>query len=183
MRVCQFKAAAKAAGKTRYFTDTPCVRGHSAARMVSNGNCVECLAIKHKAFLSTDRERARCREKSRLYRAKNPDKCRAVTRRWHRSEAGQTWAKSYRKTHKTHLEVQRRRQRGLPEPSRPKPETCECCGALPGKRSLHLDHDHVTGKFRGWLCARCNLGIGLLGDSRALLDKVEMYLLCFENGH
>ncbi|MFI5091765.1 MAG: endonuclease domain-containing protein [Terriglobales bacterium] len=50
-------------------------------------------------------------------------------------------------------------------PTRSEPRLCECCGRLPGKRSLALDHDHVTGAFRGWLCGKCNAGIGLLGDT------------------
>lgn len=54
---------------------------------------------------------------------------------------------------------------GLPLPDHPMPTHCECCKQLPGKRALALDHDHKTGAFRGWLCGRCNAGIGLLGDS------------------
>jgi hypothetical protein len=32
---------------------------------------------------------------------------------------------------------------------------CELCGNVP-KVGLHEDHDHRTGKHRGWLCHRCN---------------------------
>lgn len=32
---------------------------------------------------------------------------------------------------------------------------CELCGSVP-KRGLDEDHDHKTGRHRGWLCARCN---------------------------
>ena len=52
----------------------------------------------------------------------------------------------------------------LPAPTRPLPTRCECCGKLPGKRALALDHDHKTGEFRGWLCVKCNVSIGQLGD-------------------
>lgn len=40
---------------------------------------------------------------------------------------------------------------------------CDCCGKE--SKKLHLDHDHYTAKFRGWLCIQCNQGIGKLGDN------------------
>ena len=39
---------------------------------------------------------------------------------------------------------------------------CEICGKPIQGRQQHLDHDHQTGKFRGVLCARCNLLVGTL---------------------
>jgi hypothetical protein len=41
---------------------------------------------------------------------------------------------------------------------------------------MHLDHDHTTGAFRGWLCNRCNLGLGHLGDTIASVEKALDYL-------
>lgn len=55
------------------------------------------------------------------------------------------------------------------------PIECECCGAMPSKR-LHFDHCHVTGRFRGWLCGKCNTGIGLLGDSLETVMLAVQYL-------
>jgi hypothetical protein len=58
------------------------------------------------------------------------------------------------------------------------PAACECCGGPPngGKGGLCLDHDHVTSAFRGWICHRCNLGIGLLGDSLQAVERAAKYL-------
>jgi hypothetical protein len=53
---------------------------------------------------------------------------------------------------------------GISEPTRPYPAACECCG-VPVARRLHLDHDHETRRFRGWLCLRCNVLLGALGDT------------------
>ena len=39
-----------------------------------------------------------------------------------------------------------------------------------------LDHDHVTGEFRGWLCAKCNSALGLMQDSPTILRKAIEYL-------
>lgn len=54
-----------------------------------------------------------------------------------------------------------------------RPKKCE---ALCGRPAEHLDHDHVTGKFRGWLCRRCNAGIGMLGDRARDAIRLAMYL-------
>jgi Recombination endonuclease VII len=69
---------------------------------------------------------------------------------------------------------------GLPTPTRPEADNCEVCGGFSfkkGKRAaLCLDHDHVTGAFRGWLCDGCNTGIGRLGDNVAGLARAIAYL-------
>lgn len=66
-----------------------------------------------------------------------------------------------------------RLKRGLPVPTRPEPVICECCYKQPSTR-LALDHCHVTGKFRGWLCSACNVSIGALGDDlRGVLNAVR----------
>ena len=72
----------------------------------------------------------------------------------------------------------RERQRkwvGLPDPTRKEPKHCECCGKK-CTRALALDHDHKTEKFRGWLCAKCNMGIGLLGDNISGVQNALDYL-------
>jgi hypothetical protein len=46
-----------------------------------------------------------------------------------------------------------------------------------GKPSaLAVDHDHQTGDVRGLLCAKCNQGIGALGDTIECLEAVVLYL-------
>jgi hypothetical protein len=66
--------------------------------------------------------------------------------------------------------------RGCSGPSRPEPTVCESCAQPPnGHGRLHLDHDHETGEFRGWLCSKCNTGIGLLGDTRSGLLAALKY--------
>lgn len=39
-----------------------------------------------------------------------------------------------------------------------------------------LDHNHKTGKVREFLCSRCNMGIGQMGDSPELLEAAAAYL-------
>lgn len=53
---------------------------------------------------------------------------------------------------------------------------CMICGAKARERSLHVDHDHSTGKIRGVLCVLCNSGIGKLKESKEILLKAITYL-------
>lgn len=61
---------------------------------------------------------------------------------------------------------------------RPRPELCEIC-KFPGKKrnGITLDHNHKTGKFRGWLCSNCNTAIGLVHESIEKLEAIKQYLI------
>jgi hypothetical protein len=55
--------------------------------------------------------------------------------------------------------------------------TCAICGKDNwGKNSPHVDHDHVTGKIRGILCARCNVALGMIGDDPKVAQSIITYL-------
>ena len=43
-------------------------------------------------------------------------------------------------------------------------------------RKLSLDHCHTTGRIRDFLCCRCNLLIGSVGDDPATLEAAASYL-------
>jgi hypothetical protein len=38
------------------------------------------------------------------------------------------------------------------------------------------DHDHKTGKFRGWLCGKCNIALGIFQDDLSIIQKAYNYL-------
>lgn len=45
-----------------------------------------------------------------------------------------------------------------------------------GNKRLCIDHDHLTGKFRGLLCGHCNKGLGHFRDNPELLIKAARYI-------
>lgn len=118
------------------------------------------------------RKREDILEQNRLYRQANGEAIRA--------RANAKYAANREAIREKARPINResnRRRMGMPAPTRSCPEFCECCGGRPnGKGTLHLDHDHKTGKFRGWLCYLCNTGLGKLGDDREGLMKAMVYL-------
>ena len=50
---------------------------------------------------------------------------------------------------------------------------CQICGTVPKTRGLQWDHDHKTGKTRGWLCHRCNRALPSWVTVDWLLDAVD----------
>lgn len=105
---------------------------------------------------------------NREYRRANPSKILGYNRKWRKADP-----EKYR--------ALRHAWSGLPKPTRLRPSICECCGRLPGKRALSLDHCHSTKQFRGWLCNNCNRGLGLIGDTCDSLQRALAYLLRAEN--
>jgi Recombination endonuclease VII len=105
--------------------------------------------------------------RSAAWRAAHPERARASKTAWRvvNREKIRAWNLAYA-----------RARRGLPEPTRPCPQNCELCGGPPGKHALALDHCHGTGVFRGWLCGKCNTGLGQFKEDPVLLKKAANYL-------
>jgi hypothetical protein len=110
------------------------------------------------------------------YPSRRPEYRRAYHQRKYRAD------RDYRS--EVQLRELRRRRRALGMPERPEQGSeCEICGRTENgttktgsQRRMHLDHDHATGEFRGWLCNACNTGIGMFRDNPDLLRAAIGYL-------
>lgn len=137
----------------------------------------------------------------KAWRARNPEKVNAQARRYrakHPETAARARAK-YRAKNREWLlpiEAQRMRDRRKADPEgtrrrmlafkarihakrvalagRPKPAECEVCER--SDMRVVWDHDHATGKFRGWLCDHCNKVLGLMKENPRLLRALADYL-------
>jgi hypothetical protein len=112
--------------------------------------------------------RAGCNASAQRRRTANYEQSLAADRAKRAKERARLSTEALRATY--------RRRKGMPTPTRPEPANCECCGKSLLIDGLCLDHDHVTGKFRGWLCNFCNTAIGKLGDSLAGVRRAVAYL-------
>jgi len=124
----------------------PCRLGHGTLKWKSSRGCVSCQKLRAHAYHYANL--AKRQVQARAARARNPELHRAANRRW----------------------------RGIPEPTRPMPERCELCNNFPQGKSLCADHDHISGIFRGWICAPCNTGLGMLRDNPLLMEKAADYV-------
>jgi hypothetical protein len=172
--------AAKLKGSSEFISDVPCLHGH-IIRSTHTGQCKECSRARSWNWIRRsaeviETEKERCRVKSEKRRRENPAVAYGLTAAWRKSSSGKAAIKIWRAKNSEKLEAGRRKSRGLPEPTRVKPEKCECCGSPPGNRSLHLDHCHTTGVFRGWLCVQCNTGLGMFKENPELLARAICYL-------
>ena len=63
----------------------------------------------------------------------------------------------------------------------PVSSNCDCCNVpFSSDRKHVLDHCHITGSFRGWICAACNTGLGNFSDDPV---KVRLGLAYLEAHH
>lgn len=53
---------------------------------------------------------------------------------------------------------------------------CDRTTIVQQNRDVNLDHSHETGEIRGWVCNRCNTGIGNLRESVPILKRAIKWI-------
>lgn len=128
--------------------------------------CRNCTAAYQAEWGRANRESVIARR--RAWRAANRDKANASSLAW--------WTNNKERAESARVQ----RVYGLaPEDFagmvRAQEGRCAVCGESP-ERSLHIDHDHDTGAVRGLLCNSCNLALGFLKDSPAVVERMLAYI-------
>ncbi len=110
------------------------------------------------------------------------EKARVRARAWYQKNRKRAleYQRKFRASHPEHYRAAVRiasRKYLYGEITRPEPEHCEACGIhfSSTKKGSCVDHDHSTGKFRGWLCSSCNLALGHLEDSKDRIARLLHY--------
>ncbi len=137
------------------------------------------IAAYKRAYYIANRERIR--ETINRYRKENPEKTRALKKRYNESPRGRAYRQRYNAVHgrKRVLAQYGFTNEDYTRLAAAQDYSCLICGVEswmePGG-SLHIDHDHATGKVRGLLCRHCNLGLGRFRDNVSLLESAIQYL-------
>lgn len=164
--------------KPETYQGRPCKQGHSGLRYKKGGKCIICATIRAKCYYSRNRQKGQAARKE--WRKNNPEKVRISQAKFlrlnpeHNIKYSAQYQEDRRQALKERDKNNWRVRAGLPQPTRPMPDACEKCGKA--FDTLHLDHCHDTGKFRGWLCFGCNTGLGKLGDNIAGVQAALDYL-------
>lgn len=97
--------------------------------------------------------KSKIKQQAKEWRKRNPNKARDIQLK----KYGITWEDYY---------LIFTEQEGL----------CAICGYFSDKKTLHVDHDHSTGKVRGLLCRKCNVALGMLQDDPNILKRAAAYV-------
>jgi len=161
----------------------------------SSLRCKAATDARHLAWRQQNREKVR--EASRLSRQRRLEQSRAESREWQRrnSDRARENARAWAERNPEKMRVFRRRSalaRYWPDKTHAEALVafqemyakqggcCAICKHPPTSgrgNTLHVDHDHETGKVRGLLCHSCNTSLGGFRDSQSVLWAAIEYLV------
>ncbi len=97
-----------------------------------------------------------------------------------RPDVWRSECKEYRASKKAiSSKVRREYEAKHPRPKIGEEFYCRVCDrtiVVQRNRDVNLDHNHETGDIRGWICNRCNTGIGNLRESVSILRRAIKWI-------
>ena len=185
---------ARQLGEMHYFTGKPCSKGHICPRYASSSNCVDCIAERmgrHSIKITGSRLKRSHENEMAAMKAmangflvyKSDRSCpKGHDERFISSNncvecSRQQMLKRSKKAKWSRI----RKIYGLEEHECVKMMAdqngkCAICLVVLTDKNSHIDHCHDSGKVRGFLCGRCNQGIGLFDESEELLLSAINYI-------
>ena len=106
------------------------------------------------------------KESSKKWRVNNPELAAKVAGKWAKENPEKRRAWEWRKNGIS--DIDKANEIYCSE------HICAICGTKDGL--FRIDHDHNTGRVRGMLCHKCNIGLGCFDDNIELLTKSIKYL-------
>jgi len=148
-----------------------CCNCKAAPRRLKSAYCAPCRDARTQAWKATHRDSLNATQRARY--AADPETHRRSVAEWRErnpekaARSVQSWR--LRNPHKW-AEI----RYGITKGTVPvRPALCDvCCSS----EKLTVDHDHVTGAFRGWLCNGCNNALGRVRDNANVLERLALYL-------
>lgn len=159
------------AGMTHYFTGKPCKGGHVAARLTSNGTCVECNLDHGKKWRSANpsrpdtrknrtRDRAKANAAMAIWREKNRESLRAASREWYAANPDKRRVKEQARRARARKAEGKFTVADIERITKAQNGLCACC-----RKDRKLTIDHIVPLSKGgsnWpsniqmLCSPCN---------------------------
>lgn len=154
--------------------------------------CNECKRIEARCYYELNKEKKA--EYGRRYRSLNKKKIADYGRQWYAGNRKRTsarmkeWYKKQDRFARSLISSDRHAREGGYSPCTATAEEigtaftgfCQNPGCripeVECKQRLCLDHNHGTGRFRGWLCHRCNRAAGLLNESKEIISGLAEYV-------
>ena len=116
------------------------------------------------------KDKVKHREYAKRWRKNHPEKAKEVQKKWESENQDKVRERWQRNDKKKWIDYLRKQEEMA---GRKKPKLCELCGR---DGRICFDHDHKTGKFRGWLCLKCNTVLGSVNDDVKILQMLIEYL-------
>lgn len=153
-----------------------------AARLAYCAANKEKIRAAKRAYYAANKEKLHAY--MRVYRAANQEKLLAAKRAHYTANKEKLLAakRAYKANNKDAVRRTQWRRRGISADAAElalitHDGMCDACGTdSPGGNGWCVDHSHTSGRVRGVLCAKCNIGIGMLGDNVEGLRKALAYL-------